>query len=128
MGKSAYKIEETGIKSTENQYQPDNKAKDIFWNPELVFCVFILTGFFYSGGINIVCKFRRNFPAVLLAVTMGICIYPISYIGLNDFFTVLIQVLLGAAVYFIGSRIFRFESFYFLIETVRKGSLGRKKE
>lgn len=58
-------------------------------------------------------------PGILLAIVMGICVYPIQWIGLPDIVTICLQVLLGAIIYILGSRIFKLESFEYLWNIVK---------
>lgn len=53
-------------------------------------------------------------PGILLAVVMGFCIYPIQWLGLPDIVTLLIQVPLGAVIYFGLSALLKLESFTYL--------------
>ena len=53
-------------------------------------------------------------PGILLAVSMGCCIYPIQWLGLPDIVTLCIQVPLGAVIYIGGSIIFKLDSFNYL--------------
>jgi O-antigen/teichoic acid export membrane protein len=65
-------------------------------------------------------------PGILLAIVMGCCIYPIQWLGLSDIVTLLISVPLGAAIYIIGSIVFKLESFTYLWQIVEP-YLKRKK-
>ena len=58
-------------------------------------------------------------PGILLAVAMGCCIYPIQWIGLPDIVTLCIQVPLGAVIYIGGSKLFKLESFEYLLGLVK---------
>lgn len=58
-------------------------------------------------------------PGILLAVFMGVCIYPIQWLGLPDVVTLLIQVPLGALIYIAGSKIFKVESFTYCFNMVK---------
>lgn len=58
-------------------------------------------------------------PGILLAVGMGICILPVQLLGLSDFLTLCIQVLLGALVYLGGSMLFKLETFEYLWNIVK---------
>lgn len=53
-------------------------------------------------------------PGILLAIVMGVCVYPIQWIGLPDIVTICLQVLLGAIIYILGSKIFKLEIFEYL--------------
>ena len=57
---------------------------------------------------------------------MGCCIYPIQWIGLPDIVTLCIQVPLGAIIYIGGSKLFKLESFEYLLGIV-KSYLRNKK-
>lgn len=66
-------------------------------------------------------------PAILLAVFMGACIYPIQWLGLPDIVTLLIQVPLGAVIYILGSKLFHLDIFEYAIG-ILKGLFGKKKK
>ena len=59
-------------------------------------------------------------PTLALAAVMGACVYPVSLLGLNDFVTLLIQVPLGVLVYVLGSKLFRVDSFGYLMSIAKK--------
>lgn len=58
-------------------------------------------------------------PGILLAVGMGCCIYPIQWLGLPDVVTLVMQVLAGAVIYIVGSRLFKVDSFEYLYSIVK---------
>lgn len=58
-------------------------------------------------------------PAILLAISMGIVIYPIQFVGLSYLVTLLIQIPLGALVYILGSRLLHLDSFEYLLQIIR---------
>lgn len=58
-------------------------------------------------------------PGILLAVFMGICIYPIQMIGLPDVATLIVQVALGAVIYIGGSIVLKLDSFQYLWGVVK---------
>ena len=72
-------------------------------------------------------QMRDILPSILLAVVMGLMVYPIKFLGLSDFFTLLIQVPLGAVLYTVGSRFFCKDNYEYLLSTI-KHFLGRKSE
>ena len=53
-------------------------------------------------------------PGILLAVVMGCCIYPIQWLNLPDIATLLIQVPLGAGIYFGASALLKLDSFNYI--------------
>lgn len=59
-------------------------------------------------------------PTIVLAVLMGACVYPVSLLGLSDILTLLIQVPLGILVYVLGSRLFKVDSFEYLMSIAKK--------
>lgn len=63
-------------------------------------------------------------PTIALALLMGACILPIEFIGLPDIVTLALQVVLGAAIYAAGSKIFKLDSFNYLLDIVLR---ARKK-
>lgn len=59
-------------------------------------------------------------PAILLSLVMGAAVYPIQLFGWSDWVTLPVQVIAGAAVYILGSVIFRLDSFSYLLEIMKK--------
>lgn len=58
-------------------------------------------------------------PSILLSAVMGIAVFSITFIGLPDIFTLLIQVPLGVIIYVVGAKWFRFESFTYLLNLIK---------
>lgn len=58
-------------------------------------------------------------PGIILAVVMGICVYPVQWLGLSDIITLCIQVPLGMIIYIIGSKIFKLESFEYILNMIK---------
>ena len=58
-------------------------------------------------------------PGILLAVGMGVIVYCVQFLHLNDWLTLLIQVPLGAALYFAGSKLFRLEAYTYVLGIAR---------
>ena len=59
-------------------------------------------------------------PAILLSLVMGTAVYPIQLFGWSDWVTLPVQVIAGAAVYILGSVIFRLDSFSYLLGIMKK--------
>jgi len=57
-------------------------------------------------------------PSILLALFMGGCIYPIYMLGFSDIVTIIIQVIIGAIIYIIGSVVFKLEPFQDILDIV----------
>lgn len=58
-------------------------------------------------------------PAVLLSVAMFGIVFSVQFFGLANWITLLIQVPLGMAIYIVGSKLFRVESFEYIINTAK---------
>lgn len=58
-------------------------------------------------------------PNALLSVAMGIIVYCISLIKLNDYITLIMQILVGISIYIGGSILCKMESYYYVINVVR---------
>lgn len=72
-------------------------------------------------------QLKDMLPQIGLSLFMGAVVYCVKFIGLNDILTLLIQVSVGAIIYITLSKVFRIDSFEYLINTV-KGLLNRKKK
>lgn len=66
-------------------------------------------------------------PSIILAWVMGGIVYSVSLIGLNQFVTFAIQVPLGVAIYTLGAKLFKMESFDYLLELI-KSIIGKKEK
>ena len=65
-------------------------------------------------------QLRDMLPSILLSCLMGLCVYPIQWLGWSDWLVLPLQVLAGVGVYVLGSLIFRLDSFGYLLSTVKK--------
>ncbi len=65
--------------------------------------------------------------SILLSAVMGAIVFCITFIGLPDIITLLIQVPLGVVIYVVGAKIFKFDSFEYLLN-VLKGIFKKKKQ
>lgn len=65
-------------------------------------------------------------PSIILSAAMGVAVYCITFIGLPDVITLLIQVALGVLVYVVGAKVFKFESFLYLLN-ILKGIFKKNK-
>lgn len=69
-------------------------------------------------------------PSFGLALFMGVCAYCISFFGMPDLITLIVQAAVGAAIYIGSSKILRFASFeylYGMVKSMLAGRLGGKK-
>ncbi len=66
-------------------------------------------------GYSYFSQIKDILPCICLSVFMGICVYFVDKLCLPDIVTLLIQVLLGAGIYILGSILFKFDSFYYVL-------------
>ncbi len=66
-------------------------------------------------------------PAMLITVLMGVCTYPIIFIGLNKWLTLIIQIVVGLISYIAFSAIFKPKGYTFTLNAI-KGVLNKKKK
>ena len=59
-------------------------------------------------------------PGIILAVVMGCCIYPIQWIVLPDILILLIQAIVGSAIYIGLSFLFKVESLKYLLSMLKR--------
>lgn len=57
-------------------------------------------------------------PSILLAVFMGICILPLNLLPISKLFVMSLQIVCGGIIYILGSIIFKFESFTYVVNIV----------
>lgn len=66
-------------------------------------------------------------PSIILAWVMGGIVYCVSFLGLNDILTLVIQIPLGVAIYTLGAKLFKMESFDYLLVVI-KSIIGKKEK
>lgn len=59
-------------------------------------------------------------PNLFLALFMGLCVYTISFIGLNDLLTLIIQIIVGGIIYIGCSILFKLESYSYSIDILKR--------
>jgi len=77
-------------------------------------------------GYRFVDQVKDILPPVLLSAAMGGVTYSVMFLGLSSIPTLLIQIPLGIIVYVLLSKIFRFDSFEYLLSML-KGFLNKRK-
>ena len=70
-------------------------------------------------------QLRDILPTILIAVVMGAVVYCVKFLGLSDFWTLCIQVSVGACVYVGISWLLRIDSFLYILN-ILKGILHKK--
>ncbi len=64
-------------------------------------------------------QIKDMFPSMLLSAVMGAIVFFVTFIGLPDILTLLIQVPLGVVIYVAGAKLFKFESFEYMIKVLK---------
>ena len=64
-------------------------------------------------------------PSVILSAVMGVAVYCINFIPVHDMLKLCIQVPLGVAIYVIGAKVFKLESFTYILNML-KGVFHKK--
>lgn len=59
-------------------------------------------------------------PQIGLSCFMGAVVYCVTFLGLPDILTLLIQVPLGVLIYVAGSKVFRIDSFEYMLNMLRR--------
>lgn len=70
-------------------------------------------------------QFADLLPAGILSLVMGCVVYGFTFLGLSDFVTLILQVIMGVAVYLLGSYVFRLDSFNYLFDTLKRRFVAR---
>ncbi len=87
----------------------------------------VINAFVYRKHLNY--RFKDQIfdilPTILLSATMGFLTYLIMYLDLSSILTLVIQVPIGIIIYVLGSIIFKFDSFYYVLDLI-KGLLKKK--
>ena len=63
-------------------------------------------------------------PSCVLAIVMGVAIYPIAWIGLGNLPTIVLQIVAGVLFYFAFAYLFHLSAFAYVVETIQ--SVRRK--
>ena len=59
-------------------------------------------------------------PYIGLSLFMGFIVWPVQYLPIGNIVIIILQVILGAIIYVIGSRLFRLDMFFELINMIRR--------
>lgn len=77
-------------------------------------------------GYSYIDQITDIMPSMILSIFMGCIIYTVKYLYMNSLLTLIIQVLLGSILYIGCSKVFRFESFEYILYIIR-GFLSKNK-
>lgn len=59
-------------------------------------------------------------PVLILTAVMGAAVYMVEFLNIGPMVTIVIQILVGMIVYLLGSVIFKFESFTYILTILKK--------
>jgi len=59
-------------------------------------------------------------PSLIISLVMGAIIYPLSFLSIAVWQILVLQIIVGGIVYFSLGLIFKFESFSYLIATLKE--------
>lgn len=71
-------------------------------------------------GYSYLSQLKDILPGILLALAMGLIIYPVRFLGLGNLLTLLIQVPAGVLIYIAGSKLLHLDSFEYIFSVVKK--------
>jgi hypothetical protein len=67
-------------------------------------------------------------PNIILAFLMGLCIYPIQFVELPNMMILGIQIFVGTVIYVGGSILLKFDSLYYIWESIKYYILKAERE
>lgn len=73
-------------------------------------------------------QLKDMFPQTVLSVAMGILVYCIQFLGLNNIITLIIQFVAGVSFYILISKIFHIESFEYILSILNSILIKPKKK
>jgi len=65
-------------------------------------------------------QLKDMLPSILLSCLMGLCIFPIQWLGWSDWIVLPLQIVCGAAIYVLGSLVLKLDSFGYLLSTAKR--------
>lgn len=71
-------------------------------------------------------QLKDIFPYIVLSGFMAVVVYPISFIGLRDIFTLLLQIFCGIIVYLGSSAVFKLETFGYILDIIKNVKVKRE--
>ena len=63
---------------------------------------------------NYLMQLKDMLPQIFLSSIMGVLVYSLNFVGLNDLVTLVLQALLGILIYVFLSKVFKIESFNYM--------------
>lgn len=72
-------------------------------------------------------QLKDMMPQIGLSLGMGVVVYCVQFLGLNNILTLMIQVILGGVLYIGGSKLFHVDSFEYILSMIMR-ILKKRKE
>ena len=69
---------------------------------------------------NYLAQLKDMLPQIILSIVMGTIVFSIQFASLNDVATLVIQIITGAVIYTLLSKIFNIESFNYITKAIKK--------
>ena len=84
------------------------------------FIMLFINGFYYKKYLDYkyLDQLQDIFPTFVLASMVGMLTYAITYLNLNIYLTLFLQVLINAVLYVLGARVFRFTILIYIKQLV----------
>lgn len=70
-------------------------------------------------GYGYLAQLKDMLPSILLAVFMGVCIWPLKFLPVSTVVILILQVILGAAIYIAGSKLLKLEPFHYILNMLK---------
>ena len=70
-------------------------------------------------GYSYLEQWKDIFPSFALAILMGTLVFPLQYLPLATWICLIIQIIAGVAIYILLSKLFKLESFSYLLSTIK---------
>ena len=67
-------------------------------------------------------------PSLIISLIMGIIVYPFIFINIPEWQILILQIVSGAIIYVVLAKLFKIESFTYLVETTKQLTKARKGE
>ena len=77
-------------------------------------------------GYSYLQQVRDMLPQIALSLAMGAIVYCVAFLPIHDYLVLLIQIPLGVFLYVLGSKLFRLESFSYVLSVAKSYFRKRK--
>lgn len=71
-------------------------------------------------GYSYLEQLKDILPVIFISLIMGVAVYIVQYLNIADIYTLLIQIPLGVILYIVLSKIFKIDSFEYVLKIIKK--------